>query len=155
MDRVAANVHRLKKMLFLRIIFFIILAIIALKLFFFAVGIFTLVAWAVTGLLIIGAIGWLCYVVFFKSASKAVPETKAGPQLYNHTGNVILFSEKPDLLQITKANDTTSGTIKLPNGQSIKIVEESENVLKVKVTSGEKKGEVAWVSKSDVTGYKP
>jgi hypothetical protein len=67
---------------------------------------------------------------------------------------VVLFEEKPSLLQITKVDDTMAGIVKLPNGEGIKILEEAENVLKVKVLSGAHKGNLAWVSKSDVTGYK-
>jgi len=143
-------------MLILKIILFLVLAFFAIKLFFFAVGIFTLVAWAVLALLIVGGIGWLCYQIFGKpgTGKSGMIDEKAGPKLWNHSGNVLLFEEKPDLLQITKADDTTAGTIQLPNGESIKIVEEAENVIKVKVLSGQHKGNVAWVSKSDVTGHK-
>ena len=141
-------------MLILRIVLAIIVLFIAVKLFFFAVGIFTLLAWGLTILLIVGAVCWLLLKFLIPANKLAEPEKSAGPQLYNHSGNVVLFEEKPNLLQITKADETTGGTINLPNGEKISIVEEDENVLKVKVNSGAHKGNVAWVSKSDVTGYK-
>lgn len=134
---------------------FIILAIVAIKLFFFAVGVFTLVAWGVTGLLLVSAVCYVCFLLFKGSKGKAShPDAKTEPQVWNHSGNVVLFEEKPSLLQITKVDDTMAGIIKLPNGEGIKILEEAENVLKVKVLSGAHKGNLAWVSKSDVTGYK-
>jgi hypothetical protein len=141
-------------MLILQIILLIVVAIVAIKLFFFAVGIFTLLSWVLALLLIVGAIGWF-FMKFIKPVDKLTkPAEKSGPQVWNHTGNVVLFEEKPNLLQITKVDDTTAGIIKLANGEGIKIVEEADNVLKVKVLSGAHKGNVAWVSKSDVTGYK-
>ncbi len=141
-------------MLILKIILMIVVAIVAIKLFFFAVGMVTLLSWMLALVLIVGAIGWVC-IKFIKPANKLTkPVEKTGPQVWNHSGNVILFEEKPNLLQITKVDDTTGGIIKLPNGEGIKIVEEAENVLKVKVLSGEHKGNVAWVSKADVTGHK-
>lgn len=134
---------------------FIVLAIVAIKLLFFAVGVFTLVAWGVTGLLLFAAVGYLCFLLFKGSQGKASrPDAKAEPQVWNHSGNVVLFEEKPSLLQITKVDDTMAGIIKLPNGEGIKVLEEAENALKVKVLSGAHKGNLAWVSKSDVTGYK-
>ncbi len=141
-------------MFIFRIILFIILAIVAIKLFFFAIGVFTLMAWALTGILIVIASVYLCMLLMKGNLSGKTAETQARPQVWNHSGNVILFEEKPTLLQITKVDDTTAGTIKLPNGEGIKIVEEAENVVRVKILSGAHKGDLAWVSKSDVTGHK-
>lgn len=140
-------------MLILKILLAIVVVMVAIKLFFFAVGIFALVSWAIALLLIVGAIGWVCINFILPKDTLTKPVEKTGPQVWNHSGNVVLFEEKPNLLQITKVDDTTSGIIKLPNGEGIKIVEEAENVLKVKVLSGQHKGNVAWVSKADVTGY--
>jgi hypothetical protein len=141
-------------MLILKIILMLVVAIVAIKLFFFAVGIFTLLSWVIALLLILGAICWVCLKLIKPADKLTKPAEKSGPQVWNHSGNVVLFEEKPSLLQITKVDDTTGGIIKLPNGEGIKIVEEAENVLKVKVLSGEHKGNIAWVSKADVTGYK-
>lgn len=132
----------------------IVVAILAIKLFFFAVGVFSLLAWVLGLVLIVGAVGWVAFQ-FIKPANKLTkPAEQSRPQVWNHSGNVVLFEQKPNLLQITKVDDTTGGIIKLPNGEGIKIVEEAENVLKVKVLSGQYKGNIAWVSKADVTGYK-
>jgi hypothetical protein len=141
-------------MLILKIILMIVVAIVAIKLFFFAFGVLSLLSWVLALLLMVGAIGWVCFQLFKPGDKLSKPRQKSGPQVWNHSGNVVLFEEKPDLLQITKVDDTTDGIIKLSNGEGIKIVEEAENVLKVKVLSGDYKGNIAWVSKSDVTGYK-
>ncbi|MCC7529992.1 MAG: hypothetical protein IT342_15820 [Candidatus Melainabacteria bacterium] len=137
-----------------KILLFIVLAIVAIKLFFFAVGVFTILAWALLLILIVALVSWVCFRFLMPTNEQKKTAEKSGPQVWNHSGNVVLFEEKPNLLQITKVDHTTSGIIKLPNGEGIKIVEEAENVLKVKVLSGEHKGNVAWVSKADVTGYK-
>ncbi len=141
-------------MLIIRIILFIVVAIIAIKLFFFVLGVFSLLAWSLLLIAIVAAICWVCFRFILPKNMLAKPEPKAGPQVWNHSGNVVLFDEKPTLLQITKVDDTAGGIIKLPNGEGIKIVEEADDVLKVKVLSGLHKGNVAWVSKSDVTCYK-
>ncbi len=141
-------------MLIIKILLFIVLAIVAIKLFFFAVGVFTILAWALLLILVVAAVCWVCFRFLMPTNEQKKTVEKSGPQVWNHSGNVVLFEEKPSLLQITKVDDTTSGVIKLPNGEGIKIVEEAENVLKVKVLSGEHKGNIAWVSKADVTGYK-
>ena len=141
-------------MLFLRFVLGIIAAIVAIKLCFFAVGVFAFMAWTLTGLLIVVGFCWLIFQLMNGRVWSKEPLTpEAEPQVWNHSGDVVLFEEKPSLLQITKVDDTTAGIIKLPNGAAIKIVEEADNVLKVKVLSGAHKGNVAWVSKADVTNY--
>lgn len=141
-------------MLLLQILGVVLLVVAAIKLVFFAIGVISLLAWFLGLLLFALAVVWIFKKLLAPPGQASGVDPKAGPQLYNHTGNVILFEEKPDLLQITKADDTTAGTITIPNGEKIKVVEEAENVLKIKLKSGLHKEKVAWVSKSDVTGYK-
>jgi len=141
-------------MVLLRIIGLIVLAVVALKLFFFAIGLFGILLSFLTLLLFALALFWVLTRVLPRP--NALPRAPANdsPQLYNVTGSVILFDEKPDLLQITKADDTIAGTTAIPNGEKFRVVEEGENALKIKLKSGLHKEKVAWVSKSDVTGYK-
>ncbi|MBX9948951.1 MAG: hypothetical protein K2Y39_07300 [Candidatus Obscuribacterales bacterium] len=141
-------------MVILRIIGLIVLAVVALKLFFFAIGLIGLLMSFLGLLLLALALLWVVSKVLPGRKASLPDATSEGPQLYNVTGNVLLFEEKPDLLQITRADDTTAGTIAIPNGEKIKVVEEGENVLKIRLKSGLHKEKVAWVSKSDVTGYK-
>jgi hypothetical protein len=138
-------------MLLLQILGVVLLVVVAIKLVFFAIGVISLLAWFLGLLLFALAVVWIFKKLLAPPGQASRVDPKAGPQLYN---NVILFEEKPDLLQITKADDTTAGTITIPNGEKIKVVEEAENVLKIKLKSGLHKEKVAWVSKSDVTGYK-
>lgn len=140
----------------LKIILGIVLAIVVLKIFFFLLGVFTLLAWALMGIAIIAAIVYFCVPGFFDAPPEKEPVLPI--KIYDAiNGKTTLFADKPSIKQMANPDAALgeAGTIELDNDIIIKVVEDDgSEVVKIKLQSGDKKGKVGWVERSAVQGYK-
>lgn len=140
----------------LKIVIWVVAAIIVLKIFFILLGVFTLLAWL---LLCVAIVAFLLYMFVPGIFDAPAPKVEAQPvKLYDSiNGSTTLFTSKPTLAQLANpdAAATTIGSLSLPNDITIKVVEDDgSEVLKVKLTSGNDKGKIGWVERSAVQGYK-
>ncbi len=142
-------------MFIFRIILFIIPAIVAIKLFFFAIGVFTLMVGRPTGVLIVIAFAYVCVLLMKGNLSGKTPETQAQPQ------SVESFSAMQFCSRINRACYRSQKSMTpLPvlsnyrTAKASKWSKKPKNVVRVKILSGDHKGDLAWVSKSDVSRHK-
>lgn len=98
--------------------------------------------------------------MFHKSSDTEIEESSGTASLTSKDGNVRLFNKEPAVSDLVyQASDSeTAGSqlpstnlmIEVPSEIEVKILEESDLTLKIKIKEGAQKGKVGWVDKSHV-----
>lgn len=139
----------------------LLLLIVAFFFFLGILGFLFKLVWIVAFLVAMG----VCFLVALGLFKRIILPTEAGAgkpkemetKLWCEDGLVSLFDSEPDATKLIEGKMSSASdnlVIQVPSETTIKILAESELALKVKLTSGDRKGAVGWVDKSDVAGYK-
>lgn len=142
----------------LKIVALIVIGWIALHLLLSLVGAVVMLAWSLAIPLFIGLAIYFLFPDVFKRIKELgkMPEPAAPLHLYGPTGQVVIFAEKPTLRALTHSHQETTGNRQLANDTEVSVLDEdaTDDVLKIKVLSGDQKGQIAWVERGMVVGYK-
>ena len=142
----------------LKIIALIVIGWLALHLIFSLVGAVVMVAWSLAIPLFIGLATYFLFPNIWTRVKELgkMPEPAEPLRLYAPAGKVFIFSEKPTLRELTHAHEATDSNRQLVNDTEVSVLADdpSDEVLKIKVLNGDQKGQVAWVERGLVLGYK-
>ncbi len=130
----------------------IVFTVVAANVFFYLVSMFAMLGWVLGALCVLGLLTYLS--ILFLSPKKKHERKGSAVTLFNNDGSVDFFLQQPSPLQLTLIGTSASGAAKLANNTSAELLEEADGSVRIKIRSGEKKGEVGWVSASSFSSSK-
>src|SRR5262245_27742574 len=131
--------------LFLKIIMWLLIAAVAFFAFVQLLGLFTILAYVLALVVVVGAILYFCFPGLFGKREqflKEAAETK--PKLLASAGTVTGFIDKPTVQQLAHQDTSKSVTLNIDGDADVKVLEDDGDlVIKIKVLAGQEKGSVA------------